>query len=151
MCLPNIDVSKTKELELHVNGLYEKIKASAEKDDIYIPLEYEFTDKPQKRFSPIWVYTDGNKYFMCEMSDRGGVAKSTFNKLFDVSFFVISNHVMNMACFYEQKCKKTQRDPRRIRFAKYLQLMELVGEDYYVTAKNEIDDIVRSYPYNDNY
>ena len=70
MCLPNIDVSKTKELELHVNGLYEKIKASAEKDDIYIPLEYEFTDKPQKRFSPIWVYTDGNKYFMAGEYDK---------------------------------------------------------------------------------
>jgi len=66
-----------------------------------------------------------------------------------VTYLAIGTDIFSMASLYESIHRKRGKDPRRIRFAKELELLNEIGEKYGEKYRKRIEKILEKYPYED--
>ena len=64
-------------------------------------------------------------------------------------YWLMSSIIFNMACCYELANRESQRDPRRIIFAKELELFEIINKSWRQLKKSELDEILKNNPFDD--
>ena len=64
-------------------------------------------------------------------------------------YWLMSSVIFNMACCHELGNRESQRDPRRIIFAKELELFEIINKSWRQLKKSELDEILKNNPFDD--
>lgn len=142
-------IKTTCELEYYIKTLYEKIKPYAEIEQIYQPISTHFAKTTPNNYPGSFCYSDEKNYFYGGVGDRGAVTIEKANNEFEVAYWVFKFHISEIAFDYEKKHRIEGQDIRRIAFQKYLELMEIIGEEYIEQAKKEIDEILERHPFHD--
>ena len=84
------------------------------------------------------------------MIERGSyIEKIVTEDLFEVTYLAIETDIFSMASLYESIHGKRGKDPRRILFAKKLELLNEIGEKYGEKYRKRIEKILEKYPYED--
>ena len=93
--------------------------------------------QPQGDGTPfVVVEEDGYRYII---EERGMIFEERKTK--DVNLL--------MYCCYELANRESQRDPRRIIFAKELELFEIINKSWRQLKKSELDEILKNNPFDD--
>ncbi len=151
-----IKIKSTHELEIYVNNLYEKLKIVAEKDRIFRPLQFHFMEISPPKYPDFgnidyfdFCYSDGKQYCLCCMGDRGGHIIKKTSSLFEISYWIFKFQTSMMAFDYAKNNNTKGRDIRRIAFSKQLELMKAIGDEYKQKLENEINEILKEHPFQD--
>ena len=84
------------------------------------------------------------------MIERGSYNEKIITEdLFEVTYLAIGTDIFSMASLYESIHGKRGKDPRRILFAKELELFSEIGEKYCERHRKRIEKILEKYPYED--
>lgn len=139
----------TYELEEYICNLYEKLKPFAESEQIYRPIDFYFAETTPNGSPGSFCYTDGENYYCGSIRDRGLLTIEKVDSLFDLSYRIFEYQTFVMAFDYERKHRMKARDNRRIAFEKQLELMGMIGCEYKQRAENEMNEILRMHPFQD--
>ena len=139
----------THELELYIKTLYEKLKPIAEKEQIFRPMKIYFAEMTFKGFPGDFCYSDGRSYYLGNIGDRGALTIETTNSLFEICYWIFEHQTSVMSFDYEKKHRIKGKDSRRIVFAKQLELMGVIGDEYKQRTRNEINKTLKAYPFQD--
>ena len=143
-------VISTKELEIHITDSYSKLRAIAEKDKIYKDLNVLFNNNLPINFEGVYAYAYNGGYHYAAI-ERGIINMHRItDDLFEISYWIYSDATFNMAVEYEYQNRRKNRDPRRLYFEKQLELLELIGTSYRKRGETEIDEILKTAPYDDS-
>lgn len=146
-------IKSTHELEIYVNNFYEKLKIFAEKEQIFKPIEFHFSEISPLRYHDLryfdFCYSDGKQYCLGHIGDRGALTVEKTSSLFEISYWIFKYQTSVMAFDYERKNRIEVRDIRRIAFVKQLELMKIIGDEYKQKAENEINEILKEAPFED--
>jgi hypothetical protein len=140
----------TRELEIHVKSLYEKLKPLTEREQIFKPIEVYFAEKTPIGEPGDFCYSDGECYYYGSIGDRGAVTIEKTKSLFEVTYWILKFQTSVMAFDYEKKHRVEGKDHRRIAFPFKIDLMGIIGADYRQKAEDEINEILKDYPYEDD-
>ncbi|MGB7605001.1 MAG: Imm63 family immunity protein [Lutisporaceae bacterium] len=140
----------TNELEANIRVGYSKLRTMAEKDKIYAKLNVLFTNTLPLNFEGMYAYADKGGYHYATI-ERGimNMHKIT-DDLFEISYWIYSYATFNMAVEYEYRNRRKNRDTRRLYFQKQLELLELIGTNYRERGETEIEEILKTAPYDDS-
>lgn len=139
----------TYELGKYITNLYNKLKPSAEKEQIYKPIGVYFAETTPRGYPGEFCYSDGKNYYLGNIGDRGLVTMEKTNSLFEVSYWIFKYQTFSMAFDYERKHRIQGWDSRRIAFEKQLELMGIIGLEYKQRAESEINEILKVHPFQD--
>ena len=105
-------------------------------------------DQPQGDGTPfVVVEEDGYRYIV---EERGMIFEERKTKDVNLLMYWLMNIIIfKMACCYELANRESQRDPRRIIFAKELELFGIINKSWRQLKKNELDGILKNNPFND--
>lgn len=144
-----MSMKTTQELELYVKNLYHKLKPFAEKEHIFKPIMFHFSETDFYKMPGDFCYSDGVFYYYVGVGDRGAFSIEKTKSLFEITYWIFNYQTMSMAYDYEKKNRVAGKDPRRIAFSKQLELMKILGENYEQKARSEINSILSQYPFQD--
>lgn len=98
-----------------------------------------------------YVYEDNGLYHYVGVGDRGGIEISKESKNVDEVLYEIYRDItFKEATKYAMINREKGKDWRRILFAKQLEMLRIIGNRFYIKRSNEIQEILKSNPYNDN-
>lgn len=144
----------TKEFEVYLRELYERIRPMAERDNIYYDLPINFVNgRNSPPGSPgSYCYVDEKGYNTYGIGDRGELyeSKPTFS-LFNISYRLLKHPISMMSGKYEVHHRIEGQDFRRVMFAKELELWNEIGEEYKKRAEDYIALTLKRNPYNDSF
>ena len=84
------------------------------------------------------------------MIERGSYNEKIITEdLFEVTYLATGTDIFSMASLYESIHGKRGKDPRRILFAKELELLNEIGAKYGEKYRKRIEKILEKYPYED--
>ena len=93
-----------------------------------------------------YVYSDSQGYHYV-YSEKGNESKHKItDNVFDVSFWVIDSVISSLAIDYMRKNIQPGENQRKVIFAKELELLKEIGENYYKAGEIEIDEILKENP-----
>ena len=140
----------TKELGIHINDIYPRIKRLTKNDGVYKKLSVHFDTNTPQNSDGLYCYSDREGYHFCYI-ERGNVSMHYITKdLFEITYKVISSSIFSMAFEYEKKHRVEKVDSRRLGFQKEIQYFTELGEDYRKQAEFDINEILKKHPYDDN-
>ena len=92
-----------------------------------------------------------DKGFHCvSIDDRGNIEPEvTYRDAEGILFALYWGITANLAVEYARLHQKSGEDWRRTMFAKQLELLQVLGEPYYIKGKHAIDEVLANSPYND--
>lgn len=97
-----------------------------------------------------YVYVDGDYFYLTSIGDRGEIEERVKSpKVEDVLYEIYWGITARVSIEYARVNKKEGQDWRRIMFPKRLELLKLIGEQYYLKGKKEIENTLAENPYND--
>jgi len=144
-----MSIKETYEMEMHIKELYEKLRPLAEKEGIFKPITFHFATTTPHGAPGDFCYSDGDCYYYGGIGDRGAVTLERTKSLFEVAYWIFEFQTSAMAFEYEKKHRIMGQSYRRIAFAKQLELMGLIGEDYRQRAELEINKMLKEHPFQD--
>ena len=145
----NGDFLSTNELRKHVRREYKKLRKKAILSLVYRPLSTKFEICSSNSLDGEYCYSDGKGYYYCALERGSYIEKIITEDLFEVTYLAIEADISEMASLYELIHRKRGKDPRRILFAKELELFSEIGEKYCERHRKRIEKILEKYPYED--
>lgn len=139
----------TKMLEKYIAHLYEKLKVYADKEQIFRPLEFSFAETTPEGIPGDFCYSDGPNYYWGSIGDRGLLTIKKTDSLFEIAYWIFKHQTFVMAFDYERKHRIEGQDCRRIAFEKQLELMKILGYEYKQRAEDEMSEILKAHPFQD--
>ena len=97
-----------------------------------------FQPDDKKRFLATYVYSDGSMYHIIDV-DKGVYDERTTTDIDEVVYIVLNTIVQN----------SSHASSRRLRFAKQLEMWSKADHKFYLRRKQEIEEILKEYPYKD--
>jgi len=76
--------------------------------------------------------------------------RSTTQNLNELLYWIFNDVTFQMACDYEVKNRVNNQDFRRELFRKQLELMKNINSDFSKKLEEEIREILKNHPFNDN-
>lgn len=142
-------VLSTNDLKEFVAKKYDLLKIQAQKDGMFEELDVNFGLGTPNNREGVYAYSDADGYHYA-FTEKGCVAShQTSDNLFDVSYWIIKDHVSQMASRFAARHRKPDEDFRRTLFSKELELLNLVGPEYAKKRAEEIQGILAVNPYVD--
>ena len=145
-----MSIKTTREMEIYIKNLHERIKPVAEKDGIYKPITFYFAESTPYNYPGDFCYSDGEYYYYGSIGDHGEKTINKTSALFEVAYYIFEFQTSVMAFDYEKKHRISGQSFRRIAFQKQLELMGIIGEEYRNRAERDIDDILKRCPFDDD-
>lgn len=137
----------TKELESHINRLYEKLAPIAKKDAVYAPITTYFSSIISGDGDYCFSTDDG--YHFCSV-ERGIIhEEKTTQNLTEITYWVLEAQIFEMAAQYERQHRINHQDVRRTIFSKELQYLNFLGREYGKIAELEFNHILSANPFQD--
>ena len=140
----------TREMEIYINDLYNKLRPITEKEGIYKPIEFYFAETTPRNYPGDFCYSDGEYYYYGSIGDRGEKTINKTSELFEIAYYIFKFQISTMAFRYEDKHRIPGQPLRSIAFPKQLELMAIIGEEFRNKAEREINDILKEHPYNND-
>ncbi|MDA8335172.1 MAG: Imm63 family immunity protein [Peptococcaceae bacterium] len=139
----------TDEVKEYVSAKYQLLKEYAESEGIFKELGVYFGNGMPHNVEGWYVYSDRCGYhYVC--TEKGNITSHQItDDLFDLSYWIFKGQIWVMASEYATKHKIGGQDFRRVYFAKELDLMALMGDNYRKRHEIAIDEILKNHPYND--
>ncbi len=103
---------------------------------------------PQHNGSPHVEVVDGKHHYVVTERGRELERRSTESED-EVLYWLVSVLVFELATKYELEHRVPGRDPRRLLFAKEIELMERANPEWAERTRQKIRDILKKYPYKD--
>ena len=132
---------------MNIDQIRQQIRAYGAMIDAPPQMLTVFT-QPQGDGTPFAVdAVDGYRYII---EERGMIFEERKTK--DVNllmYWLMRSIIFNMACCHELGNRESQRDPRRIIFAKELELFEIINKSWRQLKKSELDEILKNNPFDD--
>jgi len=135
-----------------ISEKFEKIKPYV-LEELYISQKARVFFKKGKDNYPsgTYVYSDESGYHIEYVGDRGGIVdKYDSDSIFEICFKVCSELISSIALRIYIDNRKPGKDGRRVMFNEELKLLSMIGDEYYIKGKEEIDNILIEHPYDDN-
>ena len=132
---------------MNINQIRQQIRAYGAMIDAP-PQMLTVFDQPQGDGTPfVVVEEDGYRYII---EERGMIFEERKTKDANLlMYWLMSSVIFNMACCYELANRESKRDPRRIIFAKELELFEIINKSWRQLKKSELDEILKNNPFDD--
>ena len=132
---------------MNINQIRQQIRAYGAMIDAPPQMLTVFT-QPQGDGTPfVVVEEDGYRYIV---EERGMIFEERKTKDVNLLMYWLMNSVIfKMACCYELANRESQRDPRRIIFAKELELFGIINKSWHQLKKSELDEILKNNPFDD--
>lgn len=139
----------TNELKQYIKSMYKKIETLANYDGIHMEIITKFEVANKGYADGEYCYSDNEGYhYRC--LERGSIIEDKMvHDLFEITYLVIESHIFRMSVDYELKHRISGQDNRRLIFSKELQYFRLLGENYGKRAENEINEILKKAPFQD--
>lgn len=97
-----------------------------------------------------YVYIDEDWFYLVSIGDRGKIEERVKSqKVEDVLYEIYWGITARISTEYAKINKKKGTDWRRIMLPKRLELLQLMGTQYYLKGKKEVEKILIDNPYND--
>lgn len=139
----------TQELKEFILKKYEVLRLSAIREGIYCELNVGFNNEIPKDAEGTYAYSDGVSYHYV-FTEKGEVTSHKISdNLFELSYWIYDDQVFNIAFKYAKNNKENNQDLRRLLFAKEMELLGLIGENYRKKCEITIEEILKISPYND--
>lgn len=136
-------------MEEHIKCIYERLKESSKEASIYKPINTIFPKDGLINIDGNYCFADAEGYHYLSV-ERGSINEDRITQsLFEITYWVLEDHILTMAFDYERKHRINGQDSRRLAFAKEIQLFELAGKEYAARAKSEIKEILAVSPFQD--
>jgi len=145
----NGDFLSTNELRKHVRREYKKLRKKAILSLVYRPLSTKFEICSSNSLDGEYCYSDEKGYYYCALERGSYNEKIITEDLFEVTYLAIGTDIFSMASLYESMHRKRGKDPRRILFAKELELFSEIGEKYCERHRKRIEKYLKMAPYED--
>lgn len=140
----------TRELKEFVLNKYEGLKRSAQSEGIYYELDVTFSNEIPDSAEGIYAYSDDMSYHYI-FTEKGEITSHKISDdLFEISYWIFDDQVFKISLKYATNHKKNNQDFRRILFAKEMELLGLIGENYRRKCEITVEEILKVSPYNDN-
>lgn len=143
---------ETKELEKQIQNSFSLIKNQI--DEKYLTGTFTYVVYFEKAYDNsrvgMYVYSDDEGYHIDSIGDRGGIVDSIVSD--DISEILFKIHwgfVSLISINYAKENRGHGRDWRRLMFKYRLELLALIGREYYIRGKQCIEDILKENPYDD--
>ena len=138
------------ELKAHVEGLYDRVKPLAVANGIYSELSVFFAEGTPNNQEGVYSYSSKRGYHYC-FTERGEIVLHNITQsLFEISYWIIKPEISKMATEFERKHREEKRDSRRVYFQKTIELFNCLGDNYRKRIEIEIDEILKTAPYQDD-
>lgn len=140
----------TQELASFVKEKYKGLKVSAQRDGIYCEIDIYFNNGTPNNIEGTYVYSDEIGYHFV-FTERGKISLHKItDDLFEISYWIYADQIFKMSLKYATKHRKNNQDFRRVLFAREIELLSEIGENYKKRGEIAIDEILKIAPYNDN-
>jgi hypothetical protein len=140
-------IKKTCEIEVHIRSVYEKLRPEMEKERIFKPIVTHFAETTPRNEPGAFCYSDKEYYYYCTIGDRGALTIEKTSSLLEITYWVLKFQISVMAFDYAKKHEVEGQSQRQTAYAKYLELMGIIGDDYRVKAEIEIKEILKEHPF----
>ena len=139
----------TQELKEFVLNKYEGLKLYVQNEGIYCELDVEFSSEIPKDAEGMFAYTDDISYHYV-FTEKGEITSHKISDdLFEISYWIYDDQVFNISLKYAKNHRENNQDLRRILFAKEMELLGLIGENYRNRCEITVEEILKISPYND--
>lgn len=143
-------ILNTEELKQHITSVYERLKIVESNNDLFEELDVFFSKGTPMDIEGSYVYTDQNVYYY-GYTERGEVKQlRKTSDLFEITYWIISDQVFKAALKYATKHADKNQDFRRTLFKKELEMLKVLGDEYFKKRERAINDILIDAPYDDN-
>jgi len=142
-----MEILTTSELKIYIENLFDKLRPFKEEKSCYALFDIKFSEGT--KMSGDFCYSDGQHYYYGGMDDRGKVTSEEFDNLFDLTYAIFEFQTQGLAFDYARNHRVAQHDPRRIAFPRQIELIRIIGEEYAQKLEQEIEGILKEYPYRD--
>jgi hypothetical protein len=140
----------TQELKDFINEIYDRVKPTAEKENVYEPLNISFAKNTPYNQPGDYSYSDENGYYYGSIGDRGETfPESATKSLFEISYWVIRHQIHLMSSKFARTHQIQGQDFRRVMFDKMIQYWGIIGSEYAECGKNEIVETLKENPFID--
>jgi len=142
----------TKKLKQIIIENYNKIKPYVGEAS-YISLESRvFFEKGRADLSSgTYVYSDERGYHIEYIGDKGGIVdKYDSDSFLEINFRICNELITSIAFKFCVDNREPGKDGRRILFKKELELLSIIGEEYYQMGNERINNILQENPYDDD-
>ncbi|WP_050716253.1 MULTISPECIES: Imm63 family immunity protein [Ottowia] len=132
---------------MNINQIRQQIKAYGAMIDAP-PQMLTVFDQPQGDGTPFVVVDEGGYRYIFE--ERGMIFEERKTKDGEqLLYWIMEIIISNMAYSYELEHRDPQRDPRRIAFAKELELFGIINKSWRQLKKSKLDEILKNNPFDD--
>lgn len=118
-------------------------------DLINVPKKYLITDtRPNDDGTP-HIELDKRGYHLVSWERGIEISRQTTENINEFLYWIFNEMTYQMAIDYERKNRIPNKDHRRIIHKNQLELLRTVDTNFYHKKKDEIDNILKEYPYED--
>jgi hypothetical protein len=140
----------TQELKEFVLNKYEGLKVAAQSEGIYWDLDVGFDNEIPNDAEGSYAYSDDISYHYV-FTEKGNITSHKISdSLFEISYWIFDDQIFNISLKYATYHKEPGQDFRRVLFAKEMELLGLIGENYRKRCEITVEEILKISPYNDN-
>lgn len=140
----------TQELKNFIQSNYEQLKKSVRCEGINCELDVYFGNGTTNNVEGTYTYSDETGYHYV-YTEKGNInSHKITDNLFEISYWIYANQAFKISLIYAKNHRKNNQDFRRVLFAKEIELLGLIGENYRKRGEIEVDEILKVAPYNDN-
>lgn len=142
----------TDDLKQYIINKYDKVKPYIGEALYESPESSVYFKKGRDDFpSGTYVYSDERGYHIEYVGDRGGIVdRFDSDSIFEISFKVCDELVTSIAIRVYEDSRQPGKDGRRVLFKEELELLSMIGDEYYQKGNEQINTILKENPYDDD-
>ena len=142
----------TDDLKQYIINKYDKVKPYKGEALYVSPESRVYFKKGRDDFpSGTYVYSDERGYHIEYIGDKGGIVdKYDSDSFLEINFRICNELITSIAFKFCVDNREPGKDGRRILFKKELELLSIIGEEYYQMGNERINNILQENPYDDD-